>query len=494
MIEAYLGIDLGTTSCKIVLVNRKGEIVARTKKNYGLILEKGVEQDPEIWWKAIKEGIKELPKAEIIAIGVTGQWSGTIAIDGEGDRLTNAIIWMDTRGEKYVIEIIKGVLNFSGYSLFKLYKWIRKTGGAPARSGKDSIAHILYIKNEMREIYEKTFKFLEPIAYINYLLTGRICCSYDIMATHWVMDCRNIENIKYDEDLAKMSGINLEKLPELVKPTTVIGDVKIEVAKELGINQASVIAGAGDIQTSLIGAGCIENYETVIYLGTSAWITAHVPFKRTDLFNNIASLPSALEGKYFIAAEQESAGKSLDKILELLGMKIEDVDSSVEKIKYAKDILATPWFVGERAPIENARIRGIILGISLRTSREELIKSILEGVALNLKWIIKPVENMMGKKIEKLRMAGGGALSRIWPQVIADALGKRIEVVEDPEFAVAKGIALLASVAMKDNTLEDIKNYIKIKRIYEPNEENIKFYDEKFYKFLELYKRVKDLF
>jgi len=498
----FLGIDLGTAGCKVVLVNLKGEIVAKAIEKYPLYLTEngGAEQNPKDWWNSIVKSIRnvlEYVKPEQIkAIGVTGQWSGTIPIDINGNPLMNAIIWLDSRGEKYIKKLIQGKINVSGYDVFKLMSWIRKTGGAPSKSGKDSLAHILFIKNERNEIYNQTYKFLEPISYINYKLTKKIIASYDIMITHWITDNRNINNIKYDEKLIKIAGLDKEKLPEITSSISVIGKLSKSASEELNLKEGiPVIAGGGDIQTSLIGAGCVENYKVVIYMGTSSWITSHVPFKKTDIFNNIASLPSALPGKYFVAAEQECAGKCLEYLCENFSLNISDLDNLALKSTVGSNgLIFTPWLYGERAPIEDRYVRGVIFNLSLNSKKEDIIHAAYEGISFNIKWIFKPVEKLIKKKIQSVYFAGGCANSKILPSILSNVLGVEVNIVEEPSFVNAKGAALLAALGIGEIRLEDFPNLIRISQVYKPEIENFKKYEYLFNCFVKIYRKNKELF
>ncbi|MEM0121645.1 MAG: FGGY family carbohydrate kinase, partial [Thermoprotei archaeon] len=162
--DLFLGVDLGTSSCKVVLVNSMGNIVASSVNTYPLYISSGggAEQNPEDWWVAVVKGIRDVisvvGSTKIRCVGVTGQWSGTVAVDSDGRPLAPAIIWMDTRGERVIREISGGFPSVSGYRLDKLVRWLRLTGGAPAHSGKDSLAHILYMKRFMPDVYRKTYK------------------------------------------------------------------------------------------------------------------------------------------------------------------------------------------------------------------------------------------------------------------------------------------------------------------------------------------------
>lgn len=500
--EAFLGIDLGTSSCKVAIFDAKGNLISSSSKSYPLYLTEGggAEQSPDQWWDAIvsasKEAIEKAEDAIIKGIGVTGQWSGTVAVDEKGRPLHNAIIWLDSRGRHYIKELIKGKINVFGYGIFKLYKWIRRTGGAPSRSGKDSLAHILYIKNEMRDLYENTYKFLEPISYINFKLTRRFVSSYDIMVTHWITDNRDINNIRYDDSLIKIAGIDKGKLPELASPIQIIGRIEEDVKDELGLKErAYVIAGGGDIQTSLIGAGCIFEHQVLAYVGTSAWLTAHINKKKTDPFHNIASLPSALPGKYFIAAEQECAGRCLDFLCSFLSIDINKIDEIASKSETgSKGLIFTPWLYGERAPIEDSLVRGTLFNISLDNDKSDMIHAALEGIAFNLRWLLSPVQAMMGRRINRIKLAGGCARSKLLAKILADVLECKLEVVENPSLVNARAAALMAALAKGYTNLANIAISARISQVYNPDKNNTEKYRKIFKCFIEIYKRNKKIF
>ena len=218
-----LCVDLGTSGPKVSLVSMQGEVLSHEFEPTQIFFRPngGAEQDPNEWWHTAKVAAKRLlaqrlvPTKDIIAISTTSQWSTTVAVDKQGRPLMNAVSWMDTRGAKYIQEITDGPIKVEGYGVTKLLAWLRLTGGIPTHSGKDSLAHILFIKNELPEIYRDTFKFLEPKDFLNLQLTGKFASSYDVSLLLWVTDNRDITNIHYDERLLRMAGIDLEKLPDL---------------------------------------------------------------------------------------------------------------------------------------------------------------------------------------------------------------------------------------------------------------------------------------
>ncbi|MHA1250843.1 MAG: xylulokinase [Candidatus Helarchaeota archaeon] len=515
--------DHGTSGSKAAIVSTKGEVIDWEFKECKLYLFEngGAEQDPDEWWDAIITTSKRLidknlvPVEDIVAVCCSSQWSGTVPVDKDGNHLMNAIIWMDTRGAPYIKKLVGGFPEISGYKLTNIFKWVKPTGGAPGLSGKDPIGHILYIKNELPEIYEKTHKFLECKDFLNLKFTGKFAASFDSITLHWVTDNRDLNNIHYHEGLLKKVKIPREKLPDLKRSIDVLGPIKKEVADELGLEKdVKVVMGSPDLQSAAIGSGAVENYHAHLYIGTSSWIICHVPEKKTDIFNNIASIPSAIPDKYFAVTEQETAGACLsflrDNILYhkdelLIEEQVPDVykifDKIVETVPPGSDnVIFTPWLYGERTPIEDHYIRANLLNVSLKTTRAHLIRAIFEGVAFNSRWVLNTIENFVlkkfkdGKKLDPINMIGGGANSNIWCQIFADVLNRTIKQVKDPIQANARGAAFIASVGLGYITFEEIPKYIQYINIYKPNPENRKIYDELFEEFVNFYYRNKKMY
>ncbi|MFX1324615.1 MAG: FGGY-family carbohydrate kinase [Promethearchaeota archaeon] len=520
-----LAIDHGTGGPKSAIVSTQGEVIEWAFQETPINALKGgaVEQNPDDWWDAIKITTKkvidsgQVKSEDIVGVCNTSQWSGTVPLDKDGNHLMDSIIWMDTRGAKYIEQFNKGLLKVSGYNLRKVFSLIRRTAGGPAQHGKDSIAHILVIKNEFPDIYEKTYNFLEPQDYVNMKLTGKFAASTSSIHLHWLTDARDLYNIHYSNKLMKMFKVDKAKFPsELKTSIDILGPIKKEVADELGLEKdTKVVMGAPDIHTATIGSGAIGDYEGHIYLGTSDWIFTHIPYKKTDIFHNLGALPSAIPGRYLVGNEQQLAGGSLsylrDNILyhkdELLKEEaVPDVykifDRVVENVPAgSNNLIFTPWLIGERSPVDDATIRGGLYNISFEMSREHIIRAIFEGVAYNVKWLLATIENFIRKWVVKergihkkgivmpeLNMIGGGAQSRIWCQIFADILDRNIKQVADPIQANARGAAYVASVALGYLKWDEIQKCCEITEIYTPNPDNRKVYDNLFNEFTNIYK------
>ena len=516
--EKYiLAVDLGTSGPKSALVSTGGDIVDYEFKENQIILlpNGGAEQSPDEWWDTIVYTAKKVlakqlvPVDDIVAICCSTQWSGTVAVDKGGRPLMNAIIWLDSRGSRYVRRIAGGLVKIEGYGILKLQRWLRLTGGIPSHSGKDPIAHILLLKNEYPDIYNQTYKFLEPKDYINLKLTGKIAASYDSIALHWLTDNRDLTRVDYNDQLLRMSTVERERFPDLKRAIDILGPIKKEVAAELGLSEkVQVVMGTPDVPCAAIGSGAVRDFEGHLYIGTSSWLTCHVPFKKTDIFHSMASLPSAIPGKYFIANEQETAGACLtflrDNILyhkdQLLAEEqLPDVykifDQIVEKVPAGSDkVIFTPWLYGERTPVEDHAVRSAIFNQSLKTTREHIIRAVFEGVAYNSKWLLGYVEKFIKRRMDPIHMIGGGANSNIWCQIHADVFDRTVKQIKDPIQANLRGAAFLAAASLGYLSFDDIPSRVQIANTYTPTPENRKIYDALFEEFLNIYKCNKGIY
>jgi xylulokinase len=501
-----LAIDLGTSALKVALVSVTGEVVASEQAACRVELRPGggAEQDPEGWWALIAGAASRLLSSgavapeSVMAICCTAQWSGTVAVDKGGAPIRDAIIWMDSRGAPQARRITGGPVRVQGYGVDKLVRWIRKTGGIPARSGKDPIAHILWLKQEEPETYRYAHLFLEPKDWLNLRLTGRAVATYDSIALHWLTDNRKPAAIGYDPALLRLAGVRRSQLPDLMAATDIVGPLLPGPAAALGVPAGlPVVAGTPDLQSAAIGSGATRDFQAHLYVGTSSWLTCHVPFKKTDMLRNIASLPSAIPGRYFVADEQETAGAALtflrDRVL-FAGQPPADAYREFDRMAAAVPpgsggVIFTPWLYGERTPVEDRFVRGGFHNLSLSAGRDELVRAVLEGVALNSRWLLRAVERFTRRRLEPIRFIGGGARSDVWCQIFADVLGATIEQVADPVNANARGAAMLAAVALGELTFDQVPERVQVARSYSPDPAAAGLYDELFGEFVGLYRR-----
>ena len=236
--KIILAVDMGTSSMKVALITVDGQVLGWESEPLDLILTRdgGTEQSPQEWWQAFLNASKRLLRRhsdvakDVFTICCSTQGEGTVAVDKQGQPLTNCILWMDMRGAKNLKRQLKGIINIDGAALSKVLYYIRLTGGMPSMTGKDPSAHMLYLRDEMPQIYAQTYRFLNVLDYINLRLTSRYAATVDSILTSWVTDNRYPANIHYDNRLIRILGIDREKLPEIVACSTVLGKLLPEVA------------------------------------------------------------------------------------------------------------------------------------------------------------------------------------------------------------------------------------------------------------------------
>jgi xylulokinase len=501
--DHVLTIDLGTSGPKVALFTFDGAFVDGdfTPVELHVLPNEGVEQSPDAWWNGIVSAAQRLmvrtsvPVDDIGAVVVTSQWSGTVPIDRDGTVLHDAIIWMDARGAEETRRIVGGRVRLQGYDPMKLRTWISRTGGAPAMSGKDSISHIWWLQRAKPEIARATWKYLEPKDWLNFKLTGEARATHDSIVLHWVTDNRDRNRIDYDPALLRMCELDRAQLPDLVPAASVLAPLSELAAKELGVPAGiPVIGGTPDLQSAAIGSGACADYEGHLYVGTSSWLTCHVPAKKTDLFHGIAALPSPLPGKYYVADEQEVAGGTLDWLRDhalQTGESFAALDSIASGVPAGSNgVIFTPWLNGERTPVDDHTLRAGWHNLSLATTRAELVRSVMEGVAYNSRWLLATVEKFVDRPFPWLHYIGGGAQSDLWCQIMADVLDREIRQVEHPIRANARGAALLAGIALDRVSVDDLAKQVRITRTFSPDGGTRRVYDDHYAEFRVIHKQT----
>jgi xylulokinase len=512
-----LAIDLGTSGAKVALVSIHGEVAGWEAEPVPLHLlpNGGAEQDPNDWWRAIVKGTRRLLGKgqvaidDVVAVCAATQGAAAVPVDRNGDCVANAMIWLDSRGAELAQRLVAGPISIEGYDLFKLLRWVRLTGGVPSLSGKDLVGHVLYLKHESPEIYHKTYKFLDVVAYIDLRLTGKFIATSDTIGMSWVTDNRDPEHIRYDAGLIRATGIDPEKLPEIKRCIDVLGPITPEAAKELGLRpEVQVVAGAFDLPAAAVGSGAVEDYVAHLSISTSSFMTVHLPMKKTDLFNKIASMPCVIPDRYLVLAEQEAAGVNLTFLRDNLlyhddplqrGEKPEDYFEALNRVAEqvppgSRGLIYTPWIYGERAPVDDPYVRASIFNLSLQNTREDLARAIMEGVAFNSRWMLEPVEKFCGRKLDPIIMVGGGANSNLWCQIHADVLDRTIKQGKNPIQAAAQGAAFIAAVGLGYIHFSDIPKLIQFQGEYRPNPDNRELYDELFVEFKNIYKQNRAIY
>ncbi len=511
-----LAVDLGTGGPKVAVLSANGHIVAHSFEAVGIDLtgDGGAEQSPEEWWDAIVTSARRalsdsgVAPERVVGVGCTSQWMGTVPVDDAGEAIGPAIIWMDSRGARAVRETVRGTLNVQGYSASKLARWVRRTGGIPSLSGKDPVGHIHFLRQHRPDVYAAAAVFLEPVDYLNLRLTGLARASHDSVTGYWVTDNRDIGAISYDDGLIELAGLERSTLPDLVPTGSVLGGLAAGAAAELGLLPGTpVVTGTGDLHSAAVGSGAVADFAGHLYIGTSSWISCHVPFKKTDALTNIASIPSGIPGRYLLADEHETGGACLtwlrDNLLfpgDALGAAgapehffatLNDMASSVPA--GSNGVLFTPWLNGERSPVDDHTIRGGFHNLSLSSTRSDMVRAVLEGVALNSTWLLGAVEKFCKRRFESLAFVGGGANSDLWCQIHADATGRTVRQIADPVLANVRGAGLLTLLALGHLSVADIPGTVQVKAVYEADRSSAEVYAPLLKEFVAFYEKTKGI-
>ena len=283
----------------------------------------------------------------------------------------------------------------------------------------------------------------------------------------------------------------------------------LPISRALGLRKdLQVVGGSPDHQAALVGSGAVRDFEGHVYIGTSSWIECIVPFKKTDMFHSIASLPSAIPGRYQCINEQDIAGGCLSFLLKnIILHKNEFYQGRNPRNAYdllnrmasrvgpgSGRLIFTPWLNGERTPVDSTTLRGSFYNISLTTTADHFARAVLEGVAYNTRWSLKYVERFAGRKMDTLNIIGGGAMSSLWCQIFADVFNRRIRQVKDPIESNARGAAFIAAAGLGFIGFGDIPDLIRYEKVYEPLEANRILYEDLYGEFINIYRKNRNIF
>ena len=477
-----LAIDLGTGGPKVGLVSLEGRVVAQDLHRVSTTYADGgaATQDASEWWQIISSSAASLisssgaSAADVVAVAVTGQWASTVPVDEAGLPTGPCVMWMDSRGGKYTRELIGGFVQ--GYKPVAIAKWVQRTGGAPDKNGADPIGHLLYLMNEEPELVARTRWFLEPVDYITMRFTGIAAASHASMQGAWITDNRRLDVLAYDADLTGSLSLPVDQLAPLHPIGSVIGTVQPSVAAALGLGaDVKVITGLPDLQAAAVGSGGVAPYAAHLALSTTSWISCPVPKKHTDAFHSIATVPGLTNDSYLLANNQETGAKGLEWLRDLLAGASAPMtyDAMSEMAASAKPgaggVIFTPWLAGERSPVDDRRARAGFTNLSLSTSTPELIRSVMEGVAYNSRWLLTYIEKFTKQRLDPIRLVGGGAQSALWCQIYADVLERPVLQAPEAIYAQMRGMAVLAGVALGERTLEEAASVLPEPRRFEPD-------------------------
>jgi xylulokinase len=522
--RVVLAIDLGTGGPKIGLVSLTGKIlwsdhVALATR---LLPGGGAVQDADAWWHVITAATRRAMASGVVrpeqvaAVSCTGQWASTVPVGIDGRPVGDCVMWMDCRGAPYTRRAVGGLV--SGYSPVALWRWVRHSGGAPSTSGADPIGHMLYLEHEEPAVAEQTRWYLEPVDYLSMRFTGVAAATHASMTGAWLTDNRRPDRLSYDSVLVKRAGVPADKLPPLVPTGSVVGEVRAEIADQLGLTGGVVVVtGTPDLHSAVVGSGAVLDYQAHLAISTTSWISCPVPMKKTDAVHQITSVPGVTPGQYLVVNNHDTGGLCLqwlrDNVIApedgLLGATSPTSDNvpfdrrpTFDELTAlaapvpagAGDIVFTPWLAGERSPVADRKARGGFHNLSLETTRAHMVRAVLEGVAYNSRWLHDAVEHFAKRRLDPLRVIGGGAGSDLWCQIHADVMGRTVERVTEPLHANLRGAAMFAARVLGEIDLGEIHDLVEVDSRFEPNAANAATYDKLFGEFPKLYTSQKPMF
>lgn len=483
----YIGVDLGTSAVKLLLMDEKGEIKKIVSREYPLYFPHPgwSEQKPEDWFKQSMDGIKELTaecdKENVAGISFGGQMHGLVALDENDEVIRPAILWNDGRtGEEtdYLNQVI---------GKEKLSEYTANIAFAGFTAPK-----ILWMKKHEPDNFAKIKKIMLPKDYLAYKLSGSFSTDVSDASGMLLMD---VKNRCWSKEMLDICGITEEMLPKLYESFEVVGTLKREIAEALGLSaDVKVIAGAGDNAAAAVGTGTVGEGMCNISLGTSGTIFISSKKFGVDEHNALHSFAHA-DGHYHLMGCMLSAA-SCNKWWNEEILKTKDFAAEQSRITKLGEnqVFYLPYLMGERSPHNNPDARAMFIGMSMDTTREDMTQAVLEGVAFGLRDSLE-VARSLGIQMERTKICGGGAKSPLWKKIIANVMNMKVDVIESEE-GPALGGAMLAAVGCGEH--EDVetiaKKLVKVIDTVEPEEELVAKYEERYQKFRKIYPTVKELF
>ncbi|MCP4724535.1 MAG: xylulokinase [bacterium] len=498
----FLGIDIGTTGAKTVLIDENGTPIARTSTEYELdIPQPGwVEQNPEDWWTATVNNVKTIisgsgiSPGEIKGIGLSGQMHGSVFLDKDDNVIRPAILWCDQRTGREC-DLISGKIGKS--------RLIELTCN-PALTGF-TLPKILWLKDNEPENYEKVRKVLLPKDYIRLKLTGEHATEVSDASGTLMFD---VVNRKWSDELIGALDIDREWLPRCYESIEISGKISWSAAEALDLNEGIPVAGGGGDQAAgAVGNGIVEQGIISATLGTSGVVFAHCEEPVMDPEGRLHTFCHAVPGKWHIMGVMLSAGGSFrwlrdtlcnEEVLEAQLNRsdpYEIMTNSAEKVRIGSEgLIFLPYLTGERTPYPNPKARGGFIGLTVRHKKDHMIRSVMEGVTFGMNDSLKLIRDMK-VSIKQIRMSGGGSRSELWRRMQADIYNSETAVINVDE-GPAFGAALIAAVGCGHfNSIEEAcRNSIKIQNNYTPNAENVEIYRDYYGIYSSLYKKLKMTF
>lgn len=485
----YIGVDLGTSAVKLLLMEADGSIKNIVSKEYPLSFPNPgwSEQSPEDWWNAVVAGIKELTDgfdaSQVAGISFGGQMHGLVILDADDNVIRPAILWNDGRTTKetnYLNDVI---------GKDKLSQYTANIAFAGFTAPK-----ILWVKENEPENFAKIAKIMLPKDYIAYKMTGVHSCDYSDASGMLLMD---VKNKCWSKEMMEICSVKEEQLPKLFESYEITGALTDAAAAELGLTTAcKIAAGAGDNAAAAVGTGTVGDGGCNISLGTSGTIFISSKEFGVDKFNALHSFAHA-DGNYHLMGCMLSAASCnkwwMDDIIGTKDYPAEQKPITDDKLG-ENNVYYLPYLMGERSPHNNPDARALFIGMSMDSTRADMTQAVLEGVAFAIRDSFEVAKDL-GINITETKICGGGAKSPLWRKIIANVLGIKVNIIESEE-GPGLGGAMLAAVACGEyaSVEEAAAKIVKVSDCVEPDAALTAKYDAKYAKFKEIYPTVKSLY
>lgn len=482
-----IGVDLGTSAVKLLLMDEEGAIKNIVSREYPLYFPHPgwSEQNPQDWYAQAVEGIRELikdfDKSEVKGIGFGGQMHGLVALDEHDQVIRPAILWNDGRTAKETDYLNQTI------GQEKLSQYTANIAFAGFTAPK-----ILWMKEHEPENFAKICKIMLPKDYLAYRLTGSFCTDVSDASGMLLMD---VQHKCWSEEMLKICGITREQLPQLYESFQVVGTLKPDIARELGISDTvKVVAGAGDNAAAAVGTGTVGEGMCNISLGTSGTIFISSENFRVDGNNALHSFAHADGGYHLMGCMLSAASCNkwwMEEILKTSAY--EQEQAGIDRLGENR-VFYLPYLMGERSPHNDPKARAMFIGMSMDTTREEMTQAVLEGVAFGLRDSLE-VARSLNLSIQRTKICGGGAKSPLWKKIIANVMNLSVDVMESEE-GPAMGGAMLAAVGcgVFDSVKDAAEKLVKVVDTVEPEADLTAKYQERYEKFRRIYPTVKELY
>ena len=484
----YIGIDLGTSSVKMLLVSKSGEILKSVTRDYPICYPKSgwSEQNPYDWYNAsidgLKELIKDVDKSTVKGISFGGQMHGLVILDENDNVIRPAILWNDGRTQKET-DYLNGVV---GKDTLSSYTANIAFAGFTAPK-------ILWVKENEPDNFAKIAKIMLPKDYLAYRLSGVFATDYSDASGMLLLD---VKNRKWSQEMCQLCSVDMDKLPRLYESYEKIGTILPSVAKELGLDEGvSVSIGAGDNAAAAVGTGTVGNGACNISLGTSGTVFVSQDSFSVDPANALHSFCHSNGAYHLMGCILSAASCNKWWVEDILGTSdFANEEKNLDNLLGENGTYFLPYLMGERSPHNDVLARGAFIGMRPDTTREHMVLAVLEGVAFALRDCVE-IAKSSGVKIDATKICGGGAKSKIWRKIVANVLGipvLRPQIEEGPAY----GGAILAMVGCGEysSVLEATNVLIKTKDVTEPDPELVAKYNKKYEAFTKLYPALKAIY